>query len=77
MKYQPGEHIKVEFKDERTGESEWMWVKVHRCDDQNRIVFGSLDNMPIAAFTESLKLGQEIAVSFDLIRDVWREPGSA
>lgn len=23
--YQPGDYIKVEFKDDGTGESEWMW----------------------------------------------------
>jgi len=26
--YEQGDYIKVEFKDDSTGESEWMWVMV-------------------------------------------------
>ena len=76
-KYEAGDFVKVEFRDDRTGESEWMWVKVERCDERNRILFGRLDNEPIAVLTDNLKLGHEIAVGFDLIREVWREPGKA
>ena len=31
--YEHGDYIKVEFKDDRTGESEWMWVMVDHADD--------------------------------------------
>ena len=24
-KYEPGDYVKAEFKDESTGENEWMW----------------------------------------------------
>jgi hypothetical protein len=34
--YLPGDFIKAEFKDERSGESEWMWVRVERSDDAER-----------------------------------------
>ena len=27
-RYRPGDVVKVEFKDDETGESEWMWVRV-------------------------------------------------
>lgn len=67
--YRPGDCVKVEFKDERTGESEWLWVVVESCDDERRVVFGKLDNEPLIAST--LKLGQQLAISYDLIRDVW------
>jgi hypothetical protein len=73
--YKPGDCVKVEFTDDRTGESEWMWVKVDRCDDGRRIVYGLLDNEPVAAFREKLRLGQEVAVSYDLVRDIWKEKG--
>jgi hypothetical protein len=32
-KYEAGDYIKVEFLDETTGVGEWMWVRVHSCDD--------------------------------------------
>ena len=59
--------VKAEFKDDGSGESEWMWVMVHASDDEKRVVFGRLDNEPIVF--KKLKLGQEIAVSYDLIRE--------
>jgi len=68
-KYEPGDYIKVEFADEITGVGEWMWVRVHRCDDARQIVFGTLDNVPINDETGKLKLGTELAVNFRQIRE--------
>ncbi len=65
--YQPGDFIKAVFADEKSGESEWMWVKVHRADDSLRVVFGELDNEPIVL--TDLRLGVELAVSYDNIRE--------
>lgn len=70
--YLPGDLVKVEFKDEQTGESEWMWVKVDHCDDFGRLVFGRLDNQPVV-FAGKLELGQHLAVSYDNIREHRRE----
>jgi len=61
-KYQPGDCVKAEFKDEATGESEWMWVVVDSCDDEEGILFGRLDNEPVAS--TGLRLGDELAVSY-------------
>ena len=68
-----GDYLKVEFNDERSGESEWMWVIVDRDEPTSRIVFGTLDSEPIAM--TDLRLGQELAVSYDNIRD-HRTPAS-
>src|ERR1700722_7589011 len=65
--YQPGDHVKVEFADDASGESEWMWLQVDSSDDQSRIVFGRLDSQPVVH--SELKVGQELAVSYDEIRD--------
>lgn len=65
--YQLGDHVKVEFADDTSGESEWMWVQVESSDDANRIVFGRLDSQPV--LHSNLKVGQELAVSYDNIRD--------
>jgi uncharacterized protein YegJ (DUF2314 family) len=66
-RYQAGDFIKVEFKDDRTGESEWMWVKVRSSDDELRVAFGELDNEPLTM--HDLHLGMELAVSYDKIRE--------
>ena len=66
-KYRPGDYVKVEFHDDRSGQSEWMWMKVQRSDDADRLVFGSLDNEPVVITT--LHLGSELAVSYDNIRE--------
>ena len=65
--YQVGDYIKAVFKDEKTGESEWIWVKVQGSDDALRVVFGELDTDPITL--RSLRLGMQLAVSFDNIRE--------
>lgn len=65
--YEAGDHVKVEFRDERSGESEWMWVEIDHCDDERRLVFGRLDSQPVVH--ANLKNGQELAVSFDNIRE--------
>jgi len=65
--YRPGDHVKVEFVDTRSGKTEWMWVEVDHCDHVNRLVFGRLDSEPVV--NTDLKVGQELAISYDKIRD--------
>lgn len=71
--YESGDYIKVEFHNEQNGESEWMWVNVTGNDDRQRVVFGKLDSEPIVM--TDLRLGMELAVSYDNIRD-HRKPAS-
>ena len=66
-RYQPGDYVKAEFKDEDTGESEWMWVVVDSCDDQERVIFGRLDNEPVVG--TGLQLGDELAVSYEKVME--------
>ena len=65
--YKRGDHVKIEVEDRPFGVSEWMWMVVEECDDEKRLVFGRLDNEPIA--NPDLQLGQQLAVSYDKIRD--------
>jgi hypothetical protein len=67
--YQYGDYVKVEFPDEATGIGEWMWVRVDRCDEALRVVYGVLDNEPVKDYGGKVKLGSELAVSFDNIRE--------
>ena len=62
-RFQPGDYVKAEFKDEATGESEWMWVVVDSCDDGEGVLFGRLDNEPLVG--TGLRLGDELAVSYE------------
>lgn len=66
-RYEKGEHVKIEVTDEVTGESEWIWLLIGNCDDDARIVCGRVDNEPIV--NTDMRLGQELAVSFDKVRD--------
>jgi len=68
VKFEQGDNVKFEVKDEKTGEAEWMWLRVESSDEPKRIVFGFLDSEP-AVFTSTLRLGQHLAVSYDNIRD--------
>lgn len=65
--YTKGDYIKAEFRDEHTGESEWMWVKVDSDDPARRVVFGTLDNESVTS--TDLHLGMNLAVSYDNIRE--------
>lgn len=67
--YEAGDYIKAEFRDERSAETEWMWVRVGSCDDANRLVFGRLDSLPVLDHGKKLKLGSELAISFENIRE--------
>jgi len=62
-KFQPGDYVKAEFKDEAANESEW--VLVDSFDDEARVVFGRLDNEPLLG--PDLHLGDELAVSYEKI----------
>jgi hypothetical protein len=68
VKLEPGDHVKFEIKDEKTGEAEWVWLRVDYCDELNKMVFGWLDSQPIV-FTPDMKVGQHLAVSYDNIRE--------
>lgn len=67
--YEPGDYVKVEFADEVTGVGEWMWVRLDHCDNEKRLVFGTLDNEPLNDYESKLKLGSQLAVSYDNIRE--------
>ena len=67
--YEHGDCVKVEFQDETTVIGEWMWVRVHHCDDENQLVFGTLDNEPINDHEGKIGLGSELAVSYSQIRE--------
>ena len=67
--YECGDYVKVEFPDETTGVGEWMWVRVHHCDDEKRLVFGTLDNEPVNDYSGKAKLGSQLAVGYDNVRE--------
>jgi hypothetical protein len=67
--YERGDYVKVEFPAEATGIGEWMWMVVDHCDDNKRLVFGTLDNEPVNDFGGKVKLGSQLAVSYDNIRE--------
>ena len=68
VKLEPGDHVKFEIKDEKTGEAEWMWLRIDYCDEPNKMVFGWLDSQPVV-FSTDIKFGQHLAVSYDNIRE--------
>jgi hypothetical protein len=51
------------------GIGEWMWIIVDRCDDEKRMVYGVLDNEPVKDYSGKAKLGSQLAVSYDNIRE--------
>jgi len=67
--YERGDYVKAEFRDDETGESEWMWVRVESCDDASEVVFGHLDSVPVLDYGRKLKLGSQLAVSYGNIRE--------
>ncbi len=64
-RFQPGDYAKAEFKDEASGESEWMWVVVDPCDDGAGVLFGKLDNEPVLG--TGLHVGDELVVSYEKV----------
>ncbi len=67
--YEPGDHIKVEFEGEGGLPGEWMWVIVQSRDDGKRIVYGTLDNEPLNDYGGNAKLGSQLAISYDTVRE--------
>jgi uncharacterized protein DUF2314 len=67
--YERGDYVKVEFQDETTVIGEWMWVRVHHCDDEKELVFGTLDNEPLNDYEGKVDLGSELAVRYSQIRE--------
>ncbi len=60
--YDRGDYVKVEFPADTPGfPGEYMWVRVHHCDEERQLVFGILDNEFIVN-PEDLQLGQELAI---------------
>ena len=66
--FAPGDYVKVEFPDEARGIGEWMWIRVTRCDDERKLVFGTLDSEPVNDYGGRIALGAELVVSFSQIR---------
>jgi uncharacterized protein YegJ (DUF2314 family) len=68
VRFEQGDYVKFEIKDEKTGETEWMWLRIDYYDEPNAIVFGWLDSQPVI-FASDFTLGQHLAVSCDNIRE--------
>lgn len=66
-RYQQGDHVKIEVINEGSGESEWMWLLVRESDDEQELVFGTLDSQPVVI--ADMRVGQELAVSYDKVCD--------
>jgi hypothetical protein len=67
--YDRGDYVKVEFAADAAGiPGEWMWVRVHHCDEKRQLLFGTLDNEPVMN-PQDLELGQELAISYSQIRE--------
>ncbi len=67
--YDRGDYVKVEFASQTPGlPGEWMWVHVHRCDEERQLLFGTLDNEPVVN-SEDLQHGQELAISYSQVRE--------
>ena len=67
--YVRGDYVMVEFQDETTVIGERMWMRVHHCDDERQLVFGTLDNEPVNDHEGKIKLGSELAVAYSQIRE--------
>jgi hypothetical protein len=46
-----------------------MWVRVTRCDEQKKLVFGILDNEPLNNCEGKIALGSELAISYSQVRE--------
>ncbi|MGO9517521.1 MAG: hypothetical protein ACLPND_10790 [Candidatus Korobacteraceae bacterium] len=66
-KYLRGDHVKIEVTDELSGNTEWMWLLVDHCDDDQQLVFGELDSKPVVV--TGMRRGQSLAVSYERVRD--------
>lgn len=66
-KYEPGDFVKVEFEADASGIGERMWLLVRRCDEVKQLVFGTLDDVPLNDYGGKLKVGTELAVTFDRV----------
>ena len=68
-RYERGDFVKAEFDSAvKSIPGEWMWVRVHHCDEERKLVFGTLDNEPVVN-SEVLRLGEELAISYSKIRE--------
>jgi hypothetical protein len=67
--YERGDYVKVEFAGDAGMPAEWMWVRVHHCDDEKQLVLGTLDNEPVNDYDGKIALGSELAISYSKIRE--------
>jgi hypothetical protein len=67
--YERGDYVKVEFQDETAVIGEWMWVRVHHCDDEKQLIFGTLGSQLVNDYGGKVELGSELAVSYSQIRE--------
>jgi hypothetical protein len=67
--YDKGDYVKVEFTSENPNfPGEWMWVRVHHCDEERQLLFGTLDNEPVVD-TRDFEIGQQLAVAYGQVRE--------
>jgi hypothetical protein len=67
--YNAGDYVKVEFRDESTRIGEWMRLRVDHCDDEKRLIYGTLDSEPLNDCNGKIGLGSELAVNFSQSRE--------
>lgn len=53
-------HVKKGFVDEKSQQTEYMWVKIKTVDLEKKIIYGTLDNIPINVTTVTLNDAVEV-----------------
>jgi hypothetical protein len=53
-----------------------MWVRVHHCDDEKKLVFGMLDNEPVNNHDGKIKLGAKLPLAILKSGSTGRLPSS-
>jgi hypothetical protein len=46
-----------------------MWVRVQRCDEKKKIVFGTLDSEPVNDYNARVRVGTDLAIAYAQIRE--------
>lgn len=61
--------METEFRNYKTAERERLWLRVDSGDDTDRLVFGGPDSALVLGYGGDLKLGSQVAVSYDNVRE--------
>ncbi len=65
----PGDYVRIQLGSESVHSEGSIWMRVERCDDKHKIVYGTIEDEPLQPIDNVFRAGSRLGASYRRIRE--------